>query len=63
MKTIRKTTTLRFEKFQIAKLTNLNTIIGGKAFNNNSSDNEEEELPPTTGDTFPPTITTTTIGG
>jgi hypothetical protein len=56
MKTISKRNTLSLKKFQIAKLNNLNTIVGGKAAPNNTSDNEEENFPTTT-DTW------TTLGG
>ena len=59
MKTISKTPKLNLQKFQIAKLNNLNTIIGGKAnahLETRTTDNEEEEFPTTT-DTW------TTLGG
>ena len=59
MKTISKTTTLRLEKFQIAKLNNLSSIIGGNA---NNSKHEKTKTHGGTirtsgGDTF------TTTGG
>ena len=68
MKTIRKTTkTLNFQKFQIAKLNNLSSIMGGRAVTKNSSEGEEEneEIPTTTDETFPTTThtTTNTVGG
>jgi hypothetical protein len=52
MKTISKNTKLSLEKFQIAKLHNLNTIMGGA-----NDDNESEGF--TTTDTW----TTLTYGG
>ncbi|WP_299685165.1 hypothetical protein [uncultured Dokdonia sp.] len=52
MKTNAKNT-LTLEKFQIAKLTNLKSIIGGKANNtNNTQEEENEESPSTTTDTW-----------
>jgi hypothetical protein len=61
MKTISKRNTLSLEKFQIAKLNNLHSIIGGRA-NNAENTNEEEENPSTTTDTWT-TMDPTPIGG
>jgi hypothetical protein len=51
MKTISKSNTLSLEKFQIAKLNNLHSIMGGRG-NNTNNTNEEEENPSTTTDTW-----------
>ncbi|MEP0262583.1 hypothetical protein [Dokdonia sp.] len=43
MKTFKKTNVLSLEKFQIAKLNNINSIRGGAANNANNVNNTEEE--------------------
>ena len=58
MKTISKKNTLSLEKFQIAKLNNLHSIMGGKA--NNANEEEEEDSSST--DTWT-TMNPTPIGG
>lgn len=64
MKTTRKKHTLSLEKFQISKLNNLRSIIGGKANNNSEEEEENEESYSTTTDTWT-TITqdSPSIGG
>ncbi len=56
MKTISKRNTLSLEKFQIAKLNNLNNIMGGKKGEHEAAEEDETYTIPT--NTFP-----TTIGG
>ena len=56
MKTISKTTKLSLEKFQIAKLNNLNAILGGA--NAAGASKEEDDKNQSTTDTW-----TTTFGG
>lgn len=56
MKTISKRNTLSLEKFQIAKLNNLHSIMGGAA------NKEEEDATLTTTDTWT-TMDQTLIGG